>query len=108
MSENHADGKARIEDGQITITVAIANLQMIQNSAWAAGYTEPIRISDPAAFAKEMCHALNDESEDGTTPIHRLMDEAMIAAFESGSGDGMTEDEAEEMAASFMAEGGAA
>lgn len=99
---HHADGEAHIEDGKIVIAVDLSNLQRIANGAWAAGYTDPIRIPNPEAFAEEMCRALNDESEDGTTAIHRLIDDATVRAFEGGAGEEMTEEEAEEMAASFQ------
>lgn len=102
------DGEARIEGDQIIIRVRIANLQCIALGGWAAGYIEPIRIDDPAVFAAELCRALNDEAEDGTTPVHRLFDEAFTASIEHGAGEMIDDEQAEELLATFKETGGAA
>jgi len=95
---------ARIKGDEIIITVSIANLQSALLGAWANGAMEPYRIDDPRAFAKAMCHALNDENEIGDTPIHHMLDAAMLSAIENGEGEEIDEDEAEAMAAALKAE----
>lgn len=91
------EAEARMEDEKIIITLSIQNLQQIALGAWAAGYMDPIRITDAKAFAAAMCQELNNDAEDGTTPIHRLFDNAILQAFESGEGEEMNDDEAEAM-----------
>lgn len=49
------------------------------------------KVTNARAFAKEVVHALNDEDEDGTTPIHRLFDAAFEEAIEQGA-EGVEED----------------
>ena len=87
--------KARVENDVIVITLSVESLQLIALGAWGAGYLDPIRITDAKAFAKAMCQELNNEDEDGTTPIHRLFDNAILQAFESGEGEEMDDEEAE-------------
>lgn len=36
-------------------------------------------------LAKDIIDQMNSEDEDGTTPIHRLLDQAVIEASESGA-----------------------
>jgi hypothetical protein len=43
------------------------------------------RVTNPKAFAEEVCAALLDEEEDGTTLVHKMLDEAMNNAVEAGS-----------------------
>ena len=97
MSKNT---EAYIKDNKITIEVDINDLQDVVLYSWSAGYLHaPFKIIDKDEFAKEFCHVLNDESEDGTTKIHELFDGALMAAFEN-NGDAteeLSEEQAEEM-----------
>jgi hypothetical protein len=78
--------KAIIEDGAIVIRVPIANLQAIMDGGFACNaYDKRYKVTDPEGFAKEICDALNDEDEEGTTPVHRRFDEAINAALNSGA-----------------------
>lgn len=62
---------------------------------WAAEhheqYWQPITnkfalvVSDPVQFAADVCAALEDEEEDGSTPVHRLLDAAIDSAVNDGS-----------------------
>lgn len=80
------NAEAVIEDGCIVIRVAIANLQIAIDGGFACGaISERLEVLDDAAFAKDVANELNREEEDGTTPIHRLLDRAVNAAAESGS-----------------------
>ncbi len=49
------------------------------------GAREPrFRVTDPMAFAEAVCDVLKREEEDGTTPVHLLLDRAMEDALEDG------------------------
>lgn len=88
--------KAHIVGGDIIIRLPIENLPIGVDGAWAAGYLSPrMKVTDAAAFAKDLCHALNNESEDGTTAIHRMLDKAVLDAYESGA-EGIEEHEDQE------------
>ena len=41
-------------------------------------------VTDKVAFAEAIVEALGCEEDDGTTPLHRLFDAAMLAAIEDG------------------------
>ncbi len=103
MADTDQSAIARIKGDHIIITVSIQNFQSALLGAWANGAMEPYRIDDPKAFAKAVCHALNDEDEIGDTPIHHMLDAAMLVAIENGEGEEIDEDEAEEMAAQLKA-----
>lgn len=78
--------EAAVVDGTIIIRVPLDALAQIVEGGWAAGgYDTRFRVTDPSVFAKELCHALNDEDEIGTTPIHRLFDECILAAIDQGA-----------------------
>lgn len=42
-------------------------------------------VTDKAAFAEAMLEWLGGEESDGTTPLHRLFDAAMLGAIEDGA-----------------------
>lgn len=50
-----------------------------------------IPVIDAAAFAREVCRELNDESETGITLLTRILDEAMDRAVSNGC-EGIAED----------------
>lgn len=77
---------AVIENGEIIIRMPIANLDSALEGAWASGCQDGhYKVTDAAAFAKEVVYELNREDEIGTTPIHTLLDRAMYAAIDQGS-----------------------
>jgi hypothetical protein len=43
-----------------------------------------LRVTNPAAFAKEVVHALLDEEEDGSSPLTNLLDAAYQAVVDDG------------------------
>ncbi len=97
MSEN---AKAYIKDNKITIEINIDDLQNVILASWGSGYLHtPFKIIDKNEFAKEFCHVLNDESEDGTTKIHELFDDALMIAFENNghATEELSEEQAEKM-----------
>ncbi len=86
-------GEAVIEDGWIVVRVAIETLPQAIETACGMHYIAGHwKVTDAAAFAEEITRALNDEQEDGTTPIHRLLDQAAEHAIEQG-GEGVEADE---------------
>jgi hypothetical protein len=79
-------GFAKIVNEEIVICIPIATLPLAMEGACDLKTIDPpCRVTNPSAFAKDFVRALNDESEDGTTPIHRLFDAAMNAALENGA-----------------------
>jgi hypothetical protein len=85
--------RATIENDQLSIVIGVRTL------AWAFEHGENnnpynesthdfeqrYRISDPLQFAKDVCHEMNDEGEDGSTPLTRFLDSMMDRAIEQGS-----------------------
>lgn len=41
-------------------------------------------VTDPVKFAEEIVNELTKEEEDGTTPVHLMIDKAMEDAIENG------------------------
>ena len=88
MDDYHEAQEARIEDGKLVICLSISTL------AHAARYSQyffdcaedgrKLRISDEAEFAGSVVRRLNLEEEDGSTPITRMLDEAVIWVSEQG------------------------
>jgi hypothetical protein len=44
-----------------------------------------VRVTDKAELAKDIARALQHEQEDGTTPLHILLDDAIEYAYGDGS-----------------------
>ncbi len=79
-------GKAVIEKGAIVIRVTIDSLPMVAEGAWALGALDTRwKVTDAALFAQDLLLALNDEDEEGTTPIHKLFDAAINEALNQGA-----------------------
>jgi len=71
-----------IKDGKLIISIGVALLaHAVQN---APDWPMDMYISDIRAFAKTIAHALEQEEEDGTTPVHRMLDGAAEWAIEQG------------------------
>ena len=85
--------RCKVEDGQLVFHIGIETL------AFAAehcpnfydyekhGASGPpwVKVVDANELANDVCNAINDEEEDGTTPLMELLDAAIVAAFEDGS-----------------------
>ena len=73
----------RIEGEDLVIRIGIPLLMFaLENGpSWSEGF----KITDPIAFAEAIAsHLENDEDgEDGTTAVHRILDEAAEHAIES-------------------------
>lgn len=73
---------AKIEGDEIVIRVSIDAIQTAVDAV--PGWPENYRIADLAEAAKAIVYRLNDEEEDGTTLIHRALDQAVLSALEQG------------------------
>lgn len=89
VSRAEADGsyaRAAIEGGDLVIRLRIANIPSAFQGGVDCGAIEPgFKVVDAQAFALEVLRALNDEDEDGTTPVHRMFDAAFEEAVEQGA-----------------------
>jgi len=75
---------ARIEDGELVISIGIDTLCHAVEVGRSYGMGE-ITIHNRDVFIKEILTELNDESEDGSTMIHRMLDDAASQAIENGA-----------------------
>jgi hypothetical protein len=97
--------EAVIRDGKIEISIAIEALPAILSGSIAAGGVYGLfKITDANAFASELCRALNDEREDGTTRVHMMFDAGINHAIDQGAEgvEEIDEDEFERIAASYQ------
>lgn len=83
----------KIEDGQLKISIGIALLAFVVQGS--DQWPEEFQITDIRDFAKSMIRRLQDEEEDGTTPVHRMFDAAADQILEQGD-DGVDEGDVEE------------
>lgn len=93
--------QAVIRDGKIEISIDVAALPIIVSGSCACDGLDGLwKVTDPAVFAEEVCHALNKESENGTTMIHMMFDKGFMEAIEQGAEgiEEVTEDVFEEEA----------
>lgn len=49
------------------------------------GETPVVTVSDAKVFAHEVCRAMNEESEDGSTLLSRMLDAAVMDAVDNGA-----------------------
>lgn len=71
-----------IEDGDLVIRCNMAHLAFL---ATRCDGTADMVVEDPHALALDVAKELMEESDDGTTPIHLMIDAALVAAMENGS-----------------------
>ncbi len=74
---------ANIEGKEIVIRVKISALKTAFE-AHPNGLAEDYRLTSLKTVADSLVRRLNDEEEDGTTPVHRLFDAAFEEALEQG------------------------
>ena len=93
---NHPRGWAQIEGDQIVIRIPVGCLKQ----AWESSrYVEDVEangwfvphVTDETEFARSVTYHLNQEEEDGSTPITDLLDKTMVTACEDGC-DGLAHD----------------
>jgi hypothetical protein len=86
------NAEAVIEGDEIVIRLPINVIEHAYSAGVDAGAIRPgFRVTDARMFAPEVVRALNDEDEEGTTPIHHLFDDAFTEAIEQGA-EGVEED----------------
>lgn len=77
--------KAVIRNGQVVISIDVDALPLILSGSIALNAVAgTFKVTDAAAFAKEVCLALNNEKEDGTTRVHMMFDSAFNHAIDQG------------------------
>lgn len=77
-----------IEGDQLVIRITTECLlhAVTCSSEWPTDEAgSPISITNGQLLAQEVIHELQREDEQGTNPMHRLLDEAAIAAINNGS-----------------------
>ncbi len=69
--------------GVVTITIGVSALcgAVVGGPAFPPDPT----ITDEYAFARAVASELTREEEDGTTPVHRMLDAAAVEAIEYGA-----------------------
>ena len=84
---------AAIEGDEIVIRVPISAIPEAASVAFDEQYGEnhDVNVIDAPVFARELLSALLDESEDGTTLIHEMLDKACIRCAEDGA-EGLSEE----------------
>jgi hypothetical protein len=73
----------RIEGEDLVIRIGIPLLAHALQGA--PNWDQSFLITDWESFTKDMIRELEDEEEDGTTPVHRMLDAAALGAIEGGS-----------------------
>lgn len=89
MLKRNVPLRCRVLERVLTIEIGIDTLKFAaerHDSFW-----QPITdkcalvVNDPKQFAEDVLAALEDEAEDGSTPISRTLDAAILHAVEQGS-----------------------
>lgn len=75
------DDELRISIGVETLKIATENVP--EGGLWDDG--SYISVQNPTEWAEDVQAELLEEQEDGTTPVHLLLEEAMKRAAEQGS-----------------------
>ena len=81
--------RCEIRDGVVVIEIGIATY-VFAAEHHPDFYDEHndrgrMRVTDPTIFAEEVVRALNDEAEDGSTLVTRLLDQAVLDAICDGA-----------------------
>ncbi|WP_230770577.1 hypothetical protein [Sphingomonas sp. Leaf4] len=81
--------KVELVDGRLVISIGIdALMTAVKGSPSWEQQIEDDRgwsIEQPDGFAADVVAELEREEEDGTTPVHRMLDEAFEQAIDQGS-----------------------
>lgn len=82
---------------RLVISIPIDTLVFAAEHAFETAYGEEhgLKVTDSKIFAEDVLRALQYEKEDGTTPVHELLDAALISAVDDGS-EGVEENEADD------------
>lgn len=82
MRHEDAPLEITLDDGRLSISIGIATLAFAVTHG--AGVEGVYRIADPWKAAESIRHYLLEEDEEGTTPVHTLLDKAAWEAWEQG------------------------
>jgi len=76
----------KIEGNDIVIRIPIETLDISVNDGYDLGYLDyNVRLVDKNVFAKDLVTELERESEDGSTLINEMLDQACNQVIENGS-----------------------
>lgn len=79
------DGRLVISVGVETLAFAFEKSEYVNKYDETRGAYEPtLRVINPAVFAEAVVRILAEEEEDGSTPVHFLLDKSCAAAVENG------------------------
>lgn len=78
--------EVKIVNGALQITIGIGILCHAVQAGESTGWPDDWHIEDIPTFASEIVRELRHEEEDGTTPVHRMLDAAANSALEDGAG----------------------
>ncbi len=85
----HKPLKCRVRNGALTIEIDIKTLAWAyehQPDNWTGEDDVPAyRVVNALEFAKDVASAMNDEAEDGSSPLTRFFDDMGTAAADDGS-----------------------
>lgn len=80
-----AGGKLTIEIGIHTLAHAVAFADWSNRYTESGDYVRTFAISEPEQFAGDIAHAMEDEREDGSTPLSDFLDKMAEAAIDDGA-----------------------
>ena len=77
---------AQIVDGHLVIKISVNNLcfAAVRGPYFENAECVEPKITDEAKFANAILDAINEESENGTTLLHKMLDQAAENAVEYG------------------------
>lgn len=90
MGKSEAPLRVAVEDGRLVIEIGLDTLKFCAENHPAfwdgeSDDTKPnIPVNDAVVFGREVCRAMNDEGEDGSTLVTRMVDAAIERAVEGG------------------------
>src|SRR5690606_3462728 len=79
------DGELRIRVGLSTLKHCAEHNPLFRDSRLQEIKDVYCKVVDEAALGEDVARELKREREDGTTPVHLLLDQAMFDAWEDGS-----------------------
>ena len=75
-----------MENGCLLISIGIDTLEHVVKHCPEFDDVAPMpELADIDVLCSDIIQELEREEEDGTTPVHRLLDKAIYAAMENGS-----------------------
>ncbi len=86
LSVTVKNGLLRIEIGVDVLAHAVSYADWANPYEEESGdYIRNFAINDSEQFARDVLHAMNDEAEDGSTPLQEFLDRMSAAAVDDGS-----------------------